>query len=136
MLAAWFFSFSVRFCRHDDIKILYLFVFEEQTPTPMATLTPSVTLTPTATETPESSAAIKGARLTLGQALGVSVTVFQLEEVEYTEWNNSCLEMPADGEVCLPVLTPGFRIILSYSDKSYEAHTNLDGLQVRWAALP
>lgn len=106
------------------------------TPTPTATLTPSVTLTPTATETPESSAAITGARLTLGQALGVSATVFQLEEVEYTEWNNSCLEMPAEGEVCLPVLTPGFRIILSYSDKSYEAHTNLDGLQVRWAALP
>ena len=108
------------------------------TPTTTPTVTPTLTptpITPTPTETPDASAAITGARLTLGQALGINPADFQLEEVTYIDWSNSCLELPAENEVCLSVVTPGFKIILLFDSKLYEAHTTTNGLQVRWQEI-
>jgi len=105
------------------------------TPTQTATPTATATLTPTPTETPDPSAAVTGARLTLAQALGINAIEIQVEEVQYVNWNNSCLEMPAENEICLSVLTPGFRIILTFDSKRYEVHTTTDGLQVRWEEI-
>ncbi len=110
------------------------------TPTPTATSTPTDTPTPTATPTlspsptatPDPTAAITGAKITLGQALNVPPSNFQLGSVSHTNWNDSCLELPNENEVCSPVITPGFNITLSLDTTTYEVHTTEDGFQVRW----
>ena len=71
----------------------------------------------------------------LGQALGINPAEIQVEEATYTDWSNSCLELPKTNEVCLSVITPGFRIVLSFDSKLYEAHTTTNGLQVRWQEI-
>jgi hypothetical protein len=46
---------------------------------------------------------------------------------EYTEWSDSSLGNPREGESYAQVITPGFKIVLEAGGTQYEYHTDLTG---------
>lgn len=104
-----------------------------QTPTPTASETPA----PTATPTPQLSdhPVVKMAVDRLAGDLGLGAENLFLVTVGIAEWPNTCLGLPTDDEICAPQLTPGFLVIVTYNETSYEIHTNQDGSNIRWVVL-
>lgn len=47
------------------------------------------------------------------------------------EWPDACLGLPAEGEMCAQVVTPGFRVIAQVFGREYVYRTNSDGSVVR-----
>jgi putative hemolysin len=70
-------------------------------------------------------------RSKLASQLKVQASTIELVSVEATTWPDACLGVPQDGETCARVVTPGFRITLSTSGKSYIYHTNLSASVIR-----
>ncbi len=58
---------------------------------------------------------------------GVDESAIDVESAAFQEWTNSCLNAAAEGELCVQVMTPGFVIVLTIEDSSYEYHTDLRG---------
>lgn len=111
-------------------------------PDPGAEQTPQDAASPTAPAGPTLTPWDKGisqppsaeeAQQALADALGISLDAITLVEVEEVEWPNACLGLPEPGEMCAEVLTPGFRLVFEAGGERYEAHTNRDGSQVRFA---
>lgn len=50
----------------------------------------------------------------LSHASGVTGNTDDLivESLTACDWNNGCLELPRDGEVCTEAITPGFLVVL------------------------
>jgi hypothetical protein len=46
---------------------------------------------------------------------------------EEVTWPDGCLGCPKTGEMCVQVLTPGYRVVLRVGDANYEYHTDLVG---------
>jgi hypothetical protein len=46
---------------------------------------------------------------------------------EPVEWPDSCLGVVAEGIVCAPVVTPGYKILLDANGSSFEFHTDFYG---------
>ena len=101
-----------------------------RTPTqkPPTTLTP----TPTATSTWENLPAVIAAKQTIAQALGVSANQIAVTYVVAVEWADTCLGIQIPGQVCAPAIIPGYRILLAFGQRHFEAHTNQDGSIVYW----
>lgn len=75
--------------------------------------------------------AVEVAKIFLASQLGIDasqVTVFSLEGIT---WPDACLGIPAQGEVCATVETPGFRVILTVGENHYTYHTDLTGENIR-----
>ena len=47
------------------------------------------------------------------------------------EWPDACLGLPAKGEICAQILTPGWRVRLRANAREYELHSDQVGEQVR-----
>jgi hypothetical protein len=62
---------------------------------------------------------------------GVDRRQVELVEVAAVEWRNSCLGCAEPGEMCLTVITPGYRVILAVDGQEYEYHTDRTGRSVR-----
>lgn len=105
-------------------------------PPPTATpqLATAVPAVPTAPPQLEGSAAIAAKALDFAaQELSVNATQLQLVSMEEVEWRNSCLGVDKPGEMCLDVITPGYRIVLALPDgKQIAVHTNSGA---RWLRL-
>src|SRR5215208_8539835 len=57
----------------------------------------------------------------ISQTLGVAVENIQIQNVEKTDWPNSCLGLPAEGdEVCAEVITPGWLLTFNINDQEYK----------------
>lgn len=48
--------------------------------------------------------------------------------VEAVEWRDGCLECAKEGERCMDVIVPGYRIVLQVQQQRYEYHTNTDNV--------
>ena len=94
---------------------------------------------PEATETPEEAmpesqypAAIVAARQQLAADLGIEAEAITVASFEEREWPNACLGLPAEGEMCAEVITPGYLVVLNAEGEAYRARTNRDGSAVRF----
>lgn len=109
------------------------------TPTPFPTNTPTPTQSHTPTSTPTQSTSqqevVKLALTTLATDLGIDPSSLDLILVRYAEWTDSCLELPKGSETCQTILTPGYRIIVTYNRTIYEIHTSQDGSNIRWTTI-
>ncbi len=79
---------------------------------------------------PQSALAAQAA---LAAQLGVEpgdVTIAAIEEVQ---WTDSCLGAGGPAESCLQVITPGWRVTLTYQGEIFVYHTNADGTVLRLA---
>lgn len=59
-----------------------------------------------------------------------SIQVISVDEVE---WRNSCLGVDKPGEMCLDVITPGFRVLLDVDGQVVAVHTNQAATAMRLA---
>lgn len=120
---------------------------------PPASLQPAPPSTPTAepntrppeaappnTRPPEAASpatgfeAIAGAALQFAAAeLGVDAASIQVVSVESVEWRNSCLGVDVPGEMCMDVITPGYRVVLNVGGQEVAVHTNRDASVLRLA---
>jgi len=61
----------------------------------------------------------------------VPVRDITVVDAEYKEWPNSCLGLAEPEEMCLQVITPGYKVTLRAEGETYVLHTNQDGTAVR-----
>lgn len=88
------------------------------------------------TQTPEAGApaAVSAAALAaLAGQLGISADEIEIVSVENTEFSDACLGLGGPEESCAQVITPGWLLMLSAGGRTYEAHTDETGTQVRIA---
>lgn len=69
----------------------------------------------------------------LAQLKGITADEITVVSVDAAEWSDSCLGVDTPGLVCLTVITPGYRILLSAGGEQFEFHTNAGGSAVRLA---
>lgn len=68
----------------------------------------------------------------ISEALGVPVESLQLQNIEKTDWPNSCLGLPAQGdEVCAEVITPGWLLTFNINNQEYQYRIDSTGTIVR-----
>lgn len=103
------------------------------TPTPTAV----IDVPPSEVDPPASSGQSDIADLAVQFAageLGVDPASVQVVSVEPVDWRNSCLGVEVPGEMCLEVITPGYRVVLEIDGQQVFVHTNQDGSVLRLAA--
>jgi hypothetical protein len=79
----------------------------------------------------ELPAAALRAREQLAADLGIALDEVEVVSFSQEEWTDSCLGMGGAAEMCLQVITPGWRVVLNAQEQSYEAHTDRTGDSVR-----
>jgi len=77
--------------------------------------------------------AVLAAIAALAQLKGIPADQITVAHMEVVEWSDSCLGVETPGLVCLMVITPGYRILLSAGGEQFEVHTNESGSAVRLA---
>jgi hypothetical protein len=111
------------------------------TPTNTPTLQPTFTPTPTPTQgsstdptpiPPDAQPVVQAARVKVAQDLGTTPESLEVFSVQSLIWQDSCLGLSISGQVCAAVETPGYRIVMVYTDMIIEARTNVDGSLVLW----
>lgn len=80
---------------------------------------------------PPEQCAFEAAREVLARQLGLDPLAIQLVETVPVDWPDACLGLPAAGETCAQVLTPGFRVVVETGGTAYEFRTSRDGGLVR-----
>ena len=84
----------------------------------------------------ELPAAVEKARLTLAEMLGITIEEIRIMEFHAVDWPNTCLGVEVEGEMCAEMIVPGYLVLLEAQGLQYEMHTDLEGIQIRLAALP
>ncbi len=120
---------------------------------PLASLQPAPTATPAAepntqppeaappnTRPPEAAPPATGFEFIASAAvqfaaaeLGVDPASIQVLSVDAVEWRNSCLGVDKPDEMCLDVITPGYRVLLDVDGQEVAVHTNQDARVMRLA---
>jgi hypothetical protein len=83
------------------------------------------------TSPPDQPAAVMAAQRHLADALGIQRQEITVESFEHVQWRNGCLELAEPDEMCIQVITPGWRIVLNAQGEQYVLHTNETGTQIR-----
>lgn len=52
------------------------------------------------------------------------------------EWPDACLGLPAEGEICASMITPGYTVTVTVGIDAYEFRTDLSGEKIRVASAP
>ncbi|HSN75325.1 MAG TPA: hypothetical protein VL334_09620, partial [Anaerolineae bacterium] len=103
---------------------------------PLPTTTPTIDIPPAEVEPPATAgpAAIADAAVQFAAAeLGVDPASVQVIRVDAVEWRNSCLGVDKPGEMCMDVITPGYRVLLEVDGQEVAVHTNQEGTVMRLA---
>jgi hypothetical protein len=80
---------------------------------------------------PPEQRAFAASREALARQIDVDPLTIQLVEIVAVDWPDACLGLPAAGEICAEVITPGFRVVVETGGTPYEFRTNRDGGLVR-----
>jgi hypothetical protein len=75
--------------------------------------------------------AVQAAVDKLSQIITIDPEIIEVVSAQQTTWSDSCLGLGGPDELCLQVITPGWKVTLSAQGKEYELHTNEDGSSVR-----
>jgi hypothetical protein len=81
-------------------------------------------------------AAASGLVQALARQFGIQPDAVSVLGTEPSDWPDSCLGLPAEGEICGTVITPGFAVSLGVAGQRYDYRTDLSGQRVRLAAAP
>lgn len=84
---------------------------------------------------PDRDRAFEGAREALAKRLGVDPLSIQRVDVTPVEWRDACLGVTSGGQMCAQVITPGWVVVLEANGQRYEAHTDQEGVRVRFVGL-
>ncbi|MEN4012099.1 MAG: hypothetical protein AB1453_06540 [Chloroflexota bacterium] len=70
-------------------------------------------------------------RQSIADRIGTNADQLHLREITAVEWPDGCLGLAAPDQMCIQVITPGYRLIVEAEGKTYEVRTNLDGSMVK-----
>jgi hypothetical protein len=111
-------------------------------PPPTSTHTPEITITPFPTEEPTFTATaepevfimdeehcLELAKKTLAEKLNIDPDLITVGSITELEWPDSSLGCPEKGMFYMPVLVPGFKVILEAYGQEYAMHVG-DGRAV------
>jgi hypothetical protein len=71
------------------------------------------------------------ARKMLMEQLKVDADLIGLVSAEQVDWPDGCLGIQTPGIMCIQVISPGYKVVLSANGVEYEFHTNETGEVVR-----
>jgi hypothetical protein len=100
-------------------------------PIPLEKPLPSEPATGTGTTEPNYPHAVYAAKKDLVTATHADINLIKVKSYAEIEWPDSCLGAGRPEEACAEVITPGYKILLTYKDKTYEYHTDVDGAALR-----
>lgn len=66
----------------------------------------------------------------LVEKLGIPTEEITILEVQEVEWPDSCLGVVQPDQVCLQVITPGYRIVVEVKGKKIILHTDREGKRI------
>jgi len=75
----------------------------------------------------EDNPAVEAAIKALVEQEGIAVESISVVDVAAVEWPDSCLGCEQQGQYCLMVITPGYRIVLQSGTETYAVHTDRSG---------
>jgi len=87
------------------------------TPSPLPPTAPSYP--------PEAQVLVEQAVADLSRRTQIPASDIRLLGVEGVQWPDSCLGCAKPGEMCLMVITPGYRIGLQAGGRGYDYHTSM-----------
>jgi hypothetical protein len=67
----------------------------------------------------------------ISETLGVPGESIQIQNVEKTDWPNSCLGLPEGDEVCAEVITPGWLLTFNIDNQVYRYRVDTTGTVIR-----
>lgn len=105
-------------------------------PEPDMDLQASPTPSPIHTQDVGSTPNFDELRSVLAEELGESIDRIIIKSVQEMQFRNSCLGLEKPGEMCMQVITPGFRVNLETPQGSYVFHTDQSGARFRMAQSP
>ena len=76
--------------------------------------------------------AVPAAIQTLAEANEVDPSTIEVLSYNFHEWGDGCLGYPHPGEICVQVMTPGWRILLRLGEQIIEIHSDEMGGEIRW----
>ena len=68
--------------------------------------------------------------LLLAKQLDISSNNIMYQSIDQVDWADSCLDVIYEDSVCVPVITPGYRIKLEAMGTLYEFHTDIYGTRM------
>lgn len=104
------------------------------TATPLSTATALPEPTPTIPTYEAPIEVVKTVLDAVAQMYGTDAAQVEVVTVEEVQWPDSCLGVNKTDEMCLQVITPGYRIILRVNGQQVEVHTNADASAIRLAS--
>lgn len=75
----------------------------------------------------QDSALIEKLRELVATQLGIDTTAVAVTDVQSVVWPDSCLGVQKTRQMCLQVLTPGYRVTLEAGSERFTYHTNATG---------
>jgi hypothetical protein len=72
----------------------------------------------------------------LSDDYGISTDKVTLIKIEPVNWSNSCLGVEIENQMCLDVITSGYRIVFDTPQGEFVFHTNETGSNIRLAQSP
>lgn len=72
----------------------------------------------------------------LARQLHVPPEGITVAQVARADWPNACLGLPAEGEICADIITPGYAVSLIVAGQRYEFRTDASGRRIRLAFAP
>jgi hypothetical protein len=110
---------------------------DTSTSQPYPLTTPKNSPTAQASETEdlaaEAAQALAAAKQALVELVGNATDPIEVVSIEKMDWSDSCLGAAGSNEMCMQVITSGYRFLLSLNGQVYEYHTDLGGSLVRLA---
>jgi hypothetical protein len=88
-------------------------------------------VTPGETAQQVAAEALPAAQRALSDYLAVPPDTLEMQTIEDAQWPDACLGLPASGEMCAEMITPGFLITFTFNNQAYRVRTDLEGKQVR-----
>ncbi len=79
--------------------------------------------------------AVEATRIAVARQINVDPGLLTVESVQQVLWPDNCLAVPAAREICTPVETPGFRVVLAAGRYRFIYRTDLTGANVRFEEL-
>jgi hypothetical protein len=73
-------------------------------------------------------------RRDLAQRTNIPARTLRITEAQRHTWRNTCLELPAPGELCGQSVVEGWRVVVTYDRQTWIYHTNRDGQILRLEA--
>lgn len=72
----------------------------------------------------------------LAKQLRIPRDAIEVLQVTRANWPDACLGVPAEGEVCAEVVTPGFAVSVAANGARYEFRTDASGQRIRVSSAP